>query len=85
MFEFDLKYLGAAIIGIAIVLRPYIFKRLKVQGFKAHAIYFFALMVIVVPLNMYKPHFTFTSLNDESSKKLIVKNGSGDENLLFLY
>ena len=71
MFEFDLKYLGAAIIGIAIVLRPYIFKRLTVQGFKAHAIYFFALMVIVVPLNMYKPQFTLTSLDDESSKKLI--------------
>jgi len=73
LFELDLKYLGAVIIGLAIALRPYIFKRLKVKGLVAHAIYFFIFMIIVVPLNMYKPSLTFTSLNDKSSKELIEK------------
>ncbi len=69
MFEFDPKYLGMIILGIAIALRPYIFRKLNVKGFIAHLIYFFLLMLIIIPLNMYK--IQFTSLNDENSKELI--------------
>ncbi len=71
LYELELKHLGIFLIAIAIVLRPYIFNFFNVKGILAHVVYFLLLMVIVVPLNIYQPRFTLSSLDTKSSKKLI--------------
>jgi len=73
MFELDLKILGAILIGIGVVLKPYIFRRLNTSGILANIVYFLVLMAIVVPINVYQPKFTLTSLDDKSSKELVEK------------
>lgn len=73
MFEIDLKLLGAVLIGVAITVRPYIFKRLNVEGTLAHIVYFSLLMMITFPLYLYQPKFTFTSIDDKSAKELIAR------------
>jgi hypothetical protein len=71
MFEFELKHLAAAIIGIGVVLRPHLLNRLKHNDALGNSVYFILIIVLVTPMYMYK--FTFTSLDDNTAKQLVEK------------
>lgn len=70
MFEFELKHLAAVIIGISVVLRPHLLNKLKHNDALGNTV-FFIIIVLITPMYMYK--FTFTSLDDNTAKKLVEK------------
>lgn len=71
MFVIEAKFFSAVIIGLGVVLRPYILNHFKRNGFLGNFIYFALIMLIVLPINIYQPRFTFTSLDDKSAKDLV--------------
>ncbi len=71
MFEFELKHLAAVVIGISVVLRPYILNKLKRNGTLENIVYIILVIIIVTPMYMYK--FTFTSLDDNTAKQIVEK------------
>lgn len=70
MYEIDLKHIGTFIIVLGVILRPYIFKKFNLQGGLYQVLYFVLFMIIVVPLNMYSPKFTLTSLDKNTALTL---------------
>ena len=71
MFVIEAKFFSAVIIGLGVVLRPYILNHFKRNGFLGNFIYFAIIMLIALPINIYQPRFTFTSLDDKSAKDLV--------------
>lgn len=71
MFEFNLQHLGALIIGLSVVLRPYLLNKIGHNNAFGNTIYFGSLMLVITPMYMYK--LTFSSLDDDSAKEMVEK------------
>lgn len=52
-------------------LRPYILNKISQNNIRGNTIYFLLIIVIAVPLQLYK--FTFTSIDEDVAKKLVEK------------
>ena len=70
MFSFDLGIIGTAFIAFAVVLRPYILKKIKKEGTVVNVAYFVLLFILAFPLYMLQGKFTLAAIDEATVNEL---------------
>jgi hypothetical protein len=73
MEQFNTELVGPLLIGLAVALKSYFFKRFYFLEKIGSIGYFIIVLIIVLPVYIFKFNISFVSLNDENAQKLVYE------------